>query len=100
MRSDVGHSTARRQRRSLRAKQSEKDLIMIESSRELCCTADGEARGQRERRTNSAIVYTLTVFDAIGQNDATDRQIDALVNELYGLSEDEIRIVEEGTAKP
>ena len=29
---------------------------------------------------------------------ATDRQIDRLVYELYGLTEDEIRIVEEGTA--
>jgi len=29
------------------------------------------------------------------QIDATDAQIDALVYELYGLSEDEIRIVEE-----
>jgi len=30
---------------------------------------------------------------------ATDRQIDRLVYELYGLTEPEIRIVEEGTAK-
>ena len=29
------------------------------------------------------------------QIDATDRQIDALVNQLYGLTEDEIKIVEE-----
>jgi hypothetical protein len=29
---------------------------------------------------------------------ATDRQIDALVYELYGLTADEIKIVEEGTA--
>jgi hypothetical protein len=28
---------------------------------------------------------------------ATDREIDTLVYELYGLTEDEIRIVEEGT---
>ena len=28
--------------------------------------------------------------------DATDRQIDRLVYELYGLTEEEIRIVEEG----
>jgi hypothetical protein len=32
------------------------------------------------------------------QIDATDRQIDALVYELYGLTEDEIRIVEEATS--
>jgi hypothetical protein len=29
--------------------------------------------------------------------EATDRRIDALVYELYGLTEDEIRIVEEAT---
>ena len=31
---------------------------------------------------------------------ATDRQIDQLVYQLYGLTEDEIRIVEERPAKP
>lgn len=31
------------------------------------------------------------------QIDATDRQIDRLVYELYGLTDDEIRIVEEAT---
>ena len=30
-----------------------------------------------------------------GQIDATDRQIDRLVYDLYGLTEEEIRIVEE-----
>lgn len=30
---------------------------------------------------------------------AVDRQIDQLVYELYGLTEDEIRIVEEATAQ-
>ena len=29
--------------------------------------------------------------------DATDKQIDRLVYELYGLTKEEIRIVEEGT---
>lgn len=33
------------------------------------------------------------------QNDAADRQIDRLVYELYGLNDDEIRIVEEATRK-
>ena len=33
------------------------------------------------------------------QIDATDGQIDRLVYELYGLTEDEIRIVEEATGK-
>ncbi len=31
------------------------------------------------------------------QIEATDRQIDDLVYELYGLTEEEIKIVEEGT---
>jgi len=31
------------------------------------------------------------------QIEATDRQIDELVYELYGLTEEEIKIVEEGT---
>ena len=33
------------------------------------------------------------------QIDTADRQIDALVYELYGLTDDEIRVVEEATAK-
>ena len=33
------------------------------------------------------------------QIDATDRQIDQLVYELYGLTDDEIRIVEEATLR-
>jgi len=33
------------------------------------------------------------------QIEATDRQIDSLVYELYGLTEKEIKIVEEATAK-
>ena len=32
------------------------------------------------------------------QIEATDREIDRLVYELYGLTEEEIRIVEEATA--
>ena len=32
------------------------------------------------------------------QIEATDREIDALVYELYGLADEEIRIVEEATA--
>ena len=32
------------------------------------------------------------------QIDATDRQIDQLVYELYGLTDEEIRIVEDATA--
>ena len=31
------------------------------------------------------------------QIDATDRQIDQLVYELYGLTEEEIKIIEEGS---
>lgn len=33
------------------------------------------------------------------QIDATDRQIDRLVYELYGLTDDEIAIVEEATTR-
>jgi hypothetical protein len=33
-----------------------------------------------------------------GQIEATDEQIDALVRELYGLTAEEIEIVEEATA--
>jgi len=33
-----------------------------------------------------------------GQITSTDREIDRLVYELYGLTEEEIRIVEEATA--
>ena len=33
------------------------------------------------------------------QIEATDREIDRLVYELYGLSDEEIRIVEEATAR-
>jgi len=40
--------------------------------------------------------HEQTVLEA--QIAATDRRIDALVYELYGLRADEIKIVEEGTA--
>jgi len=33
------------------------------------------------------------------QMEATDREIDRLVYELYGLSDEEVRIVEEATAR-
>ncbi len=33
------------------------------------------------------------------QIEATDREIDRLVYELYGLSDEEIRVVEEATAR-
>lgn len=39
-----------------------------------------------------------TVESIQRQIDATDRQIDLLVYELYGLTDEEIRIVEEATA--
>jgi hypothetical protein len=46
-----------------------------------------EARIERERAVIGA------------QISATDRQIDRLVYELYGLTDKEIRIVEEATAR-
>ena len=41
----------------------------------------------------------LTAPSAQRQIDKTDRQIDQLVYELYGLSDEEIKIVEEATAR-
>ena len=40
------------------------------------------------------------MFNAFGvEIEATDREIDALVYELYGFSDEEIRIVEQATAR-
>jgi hypothetical protein len=50
-----------------------------------------------ERLAGARIERERTVIGA--QISATDRQIDRLVYELYGLTEDEIRIVEEATAR-
>jgi hypothetical protein len=50
-----------------------------------------------ERLAEARIERERTVIGA--QISATDRQIDRLVYELYGLTEDEIRIVEEATAR-
>jgi len=50
---------------------------------------------QRQEKLKTA--YEKTVLQR--QIDATDRQIDQLVYELYGLTDDEIRIVEEATSK-
>jgi hypothetical protein len=38
-------------------------------------------------------------LDSSQQSDHADREIDRLVYELYGLTEEEISIVEEATAK-
>lgn len=48
-----------------------------------------------KRLPETKILYDRTVL--LREIDATDRAIDELVYELYGLSEEEIRIVEEGT---
>ena len=45
-----------------------------------------------KRRAAAKIPHEQGVLQA--QIDATDRQIDRLVYELYGLSEEEVRIVE------
>jgi type I restriction-modification system DNA methylase subunit len=50
-----------------------------------------------ERLVEARIERERTVIGA--QISATDRQIDRLVYELYGLTDDEIRIVEEATAR-
>ncbi len=41
-----------------------------------------------------------TLHEKLGhQIEATDRQIDRLVYELYGLTEEEIKVVEEATVR-
>jgi hypothetical protein len=53
------------------------------------------------RPLNQQLAATKTPHDRTvleAQIAATDRQIDALVYELYGLTADEIKIVEAGTA--
>ena len=47
----------------------------------------------QERLVAASIPADRTLYQR--QIEATDRQIDALVYELYGLTEDEIRVVEE-----
>jgi len=49
------------------------------------------------RRAYATTTHDKTVIQR--QIDATDRQIDRLVYELYDLTDDEIRIVEEATAQ-
>ena len=53
----------------------------------------GENRGPLARQLSAAKApHDRTVLQ--GQIDATDRRIDRLVYDLYGLTEEEIRIVE------
>ena len=47
-----------------------------------------------QRRAAARTPHEQSVLAA--QIDATDRQIDRLVYALYGLSEEEVRIVEDG----
>ncbi len=47
-------------------------------------------------RPQSQTAHERTVIER--QIEATDREIDRLVYELYGLTDDEIKIVEEATA--
>ena len=62
--------------------------------------------GEARRDVDGAIPLGLTIGWAAAlhaalprQFDATDRRIDPLVYRLYGLSDEEIRIVEEATAR-
>jgi uncharacterized radical SAM superfamily protein len=56
--------------------------------------------GKKLRSLTVAALNLLSDQTAIQrQIDATDRQIDQLVYELYGLTEKEIRIVEEATQR-
>ncbi|HUU98974.1 MAG TPA: hypothetical protein VM487_24850 [Phycisphaerae bacterium] len=50
-----------------------------------------------DRRVFRAAVVARAKAALRRQIDATDRQIDRLVYELYGLTDEEIRIVEEAT---
>ena len=55
---------------------------------------------QNPRRCNTSVAAAKTAHAKTAlqrQIDATDRQIDQLVYEFYGLTDDEIRIVEEAT---
>jgi hypothetical protein len=53
--------------------------------------------GLRERQASARTEHQKTVISR--QIETADRQIDQLVYELYGLTEEEIRIVEEATSK-
>ncbi|KKL52008.1 hypothetical protein LCGC14_2289780, partial [marine sediment metagenome] len=55
-----------------------------------------EVLSLNERLTGAKTNHQKTVIQR--QIETTDRQIDRLVYELYGLSDDEIRLVEEATA--
>lgn len=57
----------------------------------------GRMLGLHERLAEARIEREWTV--AGHQISATDRQIDALVYELYGLTDDEIKVVEEATGR-
>jgi hypothetical protein len=50
-----------------------------------------------EKLAGARIERERAVIDT--QIEATDRQIDRLVYELYGLTDDEVRIVEEATVR-
>jgi hypothetical protein len=75
----------------------------------IAASRGGSERGKKRGRAHSRLIL-LSLYKrpaaakaphdkAVlqGQIDATDRQIDGLVYDLYGLAEEEIRIVE-GTA--
>ena len=53
--------------------------------------------GLRKKLAAEQAPHVRTVLQR--QIEATDRQIDTLVYELYGLTDDEIRIVEESAAQ-
>jgi hypothetical protein len=50
-----------------------------------------------ERQKNAKTSHERTAL--VRQIEATDREIDALVYELYGLTDAEIRLVEDATAR-
>jgi hypothetical protein len=58
-------------------------------------------QGMLALRTRLADVQTDHARIVLNRRiETTDRQIDELIYELYGLTDDEVRVVEEATAEP
>jgi len=61
----------------------------------VCITSAGTTPSQRRQGATSVPAHEQTAVQR--QIDATDRQIDQLVYQLYVLTDEEIKIVEEAT---
>ncbi len=69
---------------------SAKTVKRIQELVDVMTALSGEARTARNGHQPTSLQRQI---------EATDREIDSLVYQLYGLSDDEIRIVEEATAR-